>query len=158
MGQRGRALGVILKSPAGVCTYLSVPLQFTIDSEAAAGWPRVTVEGHVTLDVVLEAIDALCVDGAYATRSRLWDFRGCTMDLSNEDLRRIVEYGSARDRGPGRVAILADSDLVYGLGRMYEVFRSSRSSEYRAFREEGPALEWLTAGLDRSTPDQSVSP
>lgn len=106
----------------------------------------------MTLDIVLGIIDALCVDGAYATPCRLWDFRGCTMELSNDDLRRIVEYGSARDREPGRVAILADSDLVYGLGRMYEVFRSSDRSEYRAFRVEDRALEWLRGGRDGSGP------
>ena len=100
----------------------------------------------MTLDVVLEIIDALCVDGAYATPSRLWDFRGCTVDLSNDDLRQIVEYGSARDREPGRVAILADTDLVYGLSRMYEVFRSSDRSEYRAFRDEDRATDWLRGG------------
>lgn len=106
----------------------------------------------MTLDVVLEIIDALCVDGAYATPSRLWDFRGCTMELSNDDLRRIVEYGSLRDRKPGRVAILADTDLVYGLSRMYEVFRSSDRSEYRAFRDEGQALEWLRGDRHGSAP------
>lgn len=106
----------------------------------------------MTLDVVLEIIDALCVDGAYATSSRLWDFRGCTMELSNDDLRKIVEYGSARDREPGRVAILADTDLVYGLSRMYEVFRSSEGAEYRAFRDEEQALEWLRGGGDGPAP------
>lgn len=152
LGSRRRLPGEILKSGRVARTHQGVPSQFSIRPDAAAGWPWVTLEGHLTLEVILETIDALCVDGAYATPSRLWDVRGCTVDLSNEDLREIVEYGSARDRGAGRVAILAGSDLSYGLGRMYEVFRSSRNAEYRAFREEDRALEWLTTGRDRSTP------
>lgn len=135
-----------------------MPPNYTIRSEAAAGYPWVETEGHVTLDVILAAIDDLCVDGAYATPCRLWDFRGCTMALSNDELRQIVAYGSARDREPGRVAILADSDLVYGLSRMYEVFRSSGSSVYRAFREEAQALAWLSADPDRPTRAESGNP
>ena len=108
----------------------------------------------MTRDVILRAIDALCVEGGYATASRLWDFRGCTIDLSNEELRSIVEYGGARDREPGRVAILADTDLIYGLGRMYEVFRSSGASTYRTFRHEARALAWLGGDANRPTSGQ----
>ena len=117
---------------------------FTIRPEAAGGYPWVKLEGHITTADILAAIDALSVEGVYASRCRLWDFRGCTVDLSSEELREIAEIGAARDQEPGRVAILADSDLIYGLGRMYEVVRSSPSSEYRAFRSESEALSWLT--------------
>ena len=117
---------------------------FTIRPEAAGGYPWVTFEGHITLPDILAAIDALSLDGAYGSRCRLWDFRGCTMDLSGEELREIAEVGAERDEEPGRVALLADSDLIYGLGRMYEVIRSSPSAEYRVFRTEPEALAWLT--------------
>ena len=126
---------------------------YEIRSEAAAGYPWITFQGDVTLEDIFRAIDDLSVEGAYGTHSRLWDFRSCTVDLSNEELSRIVEYGSARDREPGRVAILADTDFVFGLGRMYEVFRSSELSRYRAFRKEAEALDWLGESPDRSTPE-----
>lgn len=122
---------------------------YEIRQGAAVGFPWVTFQGHVTLDAILGAIEELSPDGHYPRTSRLWDFRGCTVELSASELRRLADFGAARDREPGRVAILADSDLVYGLGRMYEVFRNSPTAEYRAFRDEATALAWLGAAEDR---------
>jgi hypothetical protein len=52
---------------------------------------------------------------------------------------------------PTRLAIIAQSDLHYGLARMYEAYRSMQpknSRQVSIFRNRDDALRWLTGSLD----------
>jgi hypothetical protein len=48
-----------------------------------------------------------------------------------------------------RVAILATSDVAFGLARMYQSFRGDSTVEFEVFRDRAAALEWL--GLPEDT-------
>jgi hypothetical protein len=41
------------------------------------------------------------------------------------------------------VAVLAPSDVTFGLARMFAMLVDSRSGEVRVFRDEEPARTWL---------------
>ncbi len=43
----------------------------------------------------------------------------------------------------GRLAIIAGSDVSYGLARMYQLYRAEGPDEIRVFRDEVEAWEWL---------------
>ena len=73
-------------------------------------------------------------------------------------LRRLAALAAGMDAvAPTRLAIVAASDLVYGLGRMYEAYRESDRRSRRdvnVFR----TLEEATAYLDRSRGDRAGRP
>ena len=61
------------------------------------------------------------------------------------DLRRTAEESKKRPQMqvPARAAVLASSNLIYGLLRMYEVFNEGNPSETRVFRKPEEAIAWL---------------
>ncbi len=82
-----------------------------------------------------------------ANVSILWDVRAVDACQCNaEVLRHFID---ARQRFPQRgracIAILVDSDLAYGLGRMYEMLSeaSDLPQIIRIFRQSEAAEQWL---------------
>lgn len=76
-----------------------------------------------------ELVDLRAVDGAR---------------MSSAGLRQLAGVFEAHEKGePGRVAIVASSDLAFGLSRMYQAFRSQSMSEIRVFRDLDEACRWL---------------
>ena len=75
------------------------------------------------------------------------------VDLSGADLcqldantvRRAAEVTRGFDRGqePVRVAVLAPTDVAFGLARMYAALVESLQREVRVFREADAARAWL---------------
>ena len=64
------------------------------------------------------------------------------VELTNEELRRLAAgsiFSSASRR-----AILVSSDLVFGLSRMFEIFRETLVEKgIRVFRNLDDALDWV---------------
>jgi hypothetical protein len=77
--------------------------------------------------------------------SQLMDFTQATqVDLSGEDVRRLAKQNIFSP--DSRRAILAPSDSVYGLGRMFEILREMTGERgIRVFRNLDEALEWILA-------------
>lgn len=65
--------------------------------------------------------------------------------VSSPTLRRVADLFSGSDRTPERtrVAIVAETDVAYGLSRMYQAFRSESPLDLRVFREMADARAWL---------------
>ncbi len=82
----------------------------------------------------------------------LWDLTAATFsNLSGADPQILagVSQQQSKVRGPGsKTALLFDSDIGYGLGRMFESFRQVQDSHvtYNTFRSREKALVWLEAG------------
>ena len=78
----------------------------------------------------------------------LVDMRAATLDLSYEKMKRLVgRIEPFNDKvGDARCALVSDNDVSFGFARMYEMMAEQTGVETRAFREIGPALEWL--GID----------
>jgi hypothetical protein len=68
--------------------------------------------------------------------------------VSSHTLRRVADMFARTDRTPDRtrVALVAESDVAYGLSRMYQAFRSESPLDLRVFRQMAEARVWL--GLD----------
>lgn len=110
---------------------------------------RLTMQGASSPGEVTAMIDAALQDERRPTlRGLLLDARESTTaakrssaqirGLAEEVARRAAEFG-------GRLALLAKSDVVYGLMRMGEVWvQASGKVQSRVFRDEDEALAWLT--------------
>ncbi len=62
---------------------------------------------------------------------------------STDELELIGEFFGERTELMTRVAVLAPSDLAYGLMNVGGVFASSTRIPTRPFRDRAPAMEWL---------------
>jgi hypothetical protein len=62
--------------------------------------------------------------------------------LSSEDVRRVAESNTLSSNP--RLAIVATSAFVYGLARMFQIFREMTGEEgIRVFRDRDEALAWV---------------
>ena len=114
---------------------------------------RLTMQGASSPADVTAMIDAALRDERRpALRGLLLDARESTTaakrssaqirGLAEEVERRGAEFG-------GRLALLATSDIVYGLMRMGEVWvQASGKVQSRVFRDEEEALAWLASPGD----------
>lgn len=90
-------------------------------------------------------------------RDELVDLRGIdsTDGITTDGVRRLAElWRSQYERLEGcRLALLAESDIGYGLARMYEMLRDDGPDQIRVFREQDEAEAWLLApaGNDSET-------
>ncbi|MFN3237887.1 MAG: hypothetical protein ACE37D_12610 [Pseudomonadales bacterium] len=101
------------------------------------------LSGLVDLEVMKAAGSAVA---EVRSALRLWVFENATVELSQEDIRAVSEHASQQKNVPRKIAIVAPSDLIYGLSRMYGVVRESAASntlEIRPFRSEHEAMAWL---------------
>lgn len=67
------------------------------------------------------------------------------MAVTPDGQRRLADLASTatdRLRG-GRVAMVASTDVTYGMFRMWQLRRESMGFEVSVFRELAPALAWL---------------
>jgi hypothetical protein len=64
------------------------------------------------------------------------------LDLCSEDVRNIAESNTFSSNP--RLAIVATSSLVYGMARMFQIFREMKGEErIRVFRDRDEALAWV---------------
>lgn len=90
-----------------------------------------------------------------AARDELVDLRAIDASrVSSAGLRRLAGVFEKAEVGePGRIAIVAATDLGFGLSRMYQAFRSDSMSEIRVFRELEEAWRWLGLGQAPGFPE-----
>jgi len=92
-----------------------------------------------TQDVIDASDEAAKVD---KNGLRLWDFsKG--LDVSANALEKIADHVKSIPFSPSKIAIFAPDDLTFGLARVHEVYRHQENQEYRAFRTEQEAIDWL---------------
>lgn len=71
-----------------------------------------------------------------------------TVSVTGRGLRKtvgVLERGG-RASNPGRVAVVAPSDVTFGMARMLQAFRSESPIEVRVFRVASEAREWMGLG------------
>jgi hypothetical protein len=105
-----------------------------------------TIEGATNYGDVKAFMDAVVIEPKFRPGiPAVIDCRKVKSLFSISDLRKTA--ADARQRPEmkvrGRVAVLASSNLVYGLLRMYEVFSEGTPNEMRVFRQPEDALAWL---------------
>ena len=111
-----------------------------------------TYTGRVDDRELLETYTALLTAADYdTTLNDLVDLTSIeNLEVSSDALRELVRvfqpidpYLSGRRR-----AIVAPSDSVYGMARMYEILRSDSPEEIRVFRSLDAARDWLAAAVE----------
>lgn len=95
---------------------------------------------------ILNCLEEIEADPAFKPEfGHLVDMREVTNFEPSSTEIRIRAY---RDRGSAkldasRIAIVASSDLVYALSRMYATLMEDASASVRAFKDMNKAREWL---------------
>lgn len=120
-----------------------MPIHFRID--AVAHLVRVEMTGEVTLEEILAYRRSLETAPGYDARlPRLIDARGVT-EAPGTNTIRAVALRNQGDRGVrhGRRAIVATSDVAYGMFRMLEIMSRPGGVEYGTFRTMAEAEAWL---------------
>jgi hypothetical protein len=105
-----------------------------------------TIEGDTSYEAVKTYLDNVVADPAFRPgMPGLIDCRQVKSLFSILDLRRTAADAKRRPQlqVPGRAAVLASSNLIYGLLRMYEVFNEGNPAEIRVFRKPEEAMAWL---------------
>lgn len=111
-----------------------------------------TVSGDFTAEQIGQAIRDF-YDGQPTTRV-LWDFTAATFGNISAFVPQQMAGASQQhigsDRQGGMTALVFASDVGFGLGRMFETFRSLQGSDvtYGTFRSREKALQWLETNLD----------
>lgn len=106
-----------------------------------------TVSGDISGDDLILAIREFFAGDK--TSHTLWDFRDADLSsLSGNTVRRVAaEAFRFTDQIPsGKTAIVARTDLVFGLGRMFEAFQeiSNSTRSHQTFRSMEAAMNWIT--------------
>jgi hypothetical protein len=103
-----------------------------------------TASGVITLPQVWAHQEKLLKDPDFdPSFAQLLDVTRVTkVELSSEDVRRVAESNTLSSNP--RLAIVATSAFVYGLARMFQIFREMTGEEgIRVFRDRDEALAWV---------------
>jgi hypothetical protein len=125
-----------------------MPASYLIDQPRGVvfsrGWRVLTDEEILAHGKVLRA-DARLTPGL----RQVADFRDVTkLGVTSEAVRRAAMNNPF---GPdARRSFVAPQDEALGMLRMFGIYLNADTSQFRIFRELGPAMEWV--GLDPATP------
>ena len=120
--------------------------QVEIINEKEHDLTRIVFSGKITAAVILAALKKFYAFDV--TQKILWDFSNCDPSaLMAEDLTAFVETAKeyADLRMKGKSALVGNSDLQYGLGRMYSTLAEILKHPIPTpiFRTVDEALAWL---------------
>ena len=109
-----------------------------------------TLTGELTLDEIQNAITSFW-EAQEVTLKGLWDARSAKLtNLKSTDMERITaligQYKHRfEERKGGKSAVVASSDLQYGLSRILGTFYEMEGfpTQLKIFRIMDEALEWL---------------
>ncbi len=78
----------------------------------------------------------------------IWDVRGCIPDqgLNSESISWIVEYIKelhSPDLYHEKSALVVDSELAYGISRIYQTLAGELPFQIRIFEDDQQAKEWI---------------
>ena len=124
-----------------------MPVAISIDR--TKNLATVTVSGVVRLPELIAALNTYGAEGP--TRNEIYDIRNLSGErLSSDDISSLAAYFnrfSPRRRPPGsRTAIVAASDVDYGIGRMIALMTEDHVPfEVEIFQSLQAAQDWLDA-------------
>ena len=119
-----------------------MPLEIEIDRDAGALIVRGS--GRLVDDDFVETAERIRQNPDLRRRNALFDYRDVqdVSGLKTSLIQRFAESDDCREALAGRrVAIVAHSDSLYGLSRLYQ--GHSESSAVRLYRAIEPAMEYV---------------
>ena len=123
-----------------------MPVTYEIDRTRAI--IRTKCVGDVTFAEVLEHFRELHGNPECPARlDVLLDLTGCTSQAESAQLRTVTyAIGSIRNRIQfDACAIVAPTDLLFGMGRMFEILAEEQFRATHVFRSVADAEEWLSS-------------
>jgi hypothetical protein len=122
-----------------------MPLTFQVDTDE--GILRSRGSGVLTVADLLGYFADTRADPNYeASMHRVMDLRDVTQLPSSDDIRSLAAF--ARTKAPvetARMAIIASSDLAFGVSMMFKAF-VGYGERLLVVRDEHEAVEWLKTG------------
>ena len=119
-------------------------LDIKIDDEF--GIVRVTPAQAITVEDACAAIkDIIDTPGFQRGFPSIWDLRHTElMHINAEDIKVISEVANSfkEQRGDARIAFIVNSDLAYGLGRMFALINDTSHIDARVFRRYEDGEHW----------------
>ncbi len=119
--------------------------------DVTAGCIHHLLTGEILADEIISAFDASkTLPEVQADTPVIWEFRNATLpQLSNivPSVKEIADYigqNQEIERREYRAALVAESDLLYGVSRMYQAIAEFLPVEFKVFRTKDKALEWIT--------------
>jgi hypothetical protein len=109
-----------------------------------------TLSGELTLDEILDALKSFW-EAHTLTLNLLWDARSAKLSqLKSEEVTKITGFIGQymhrfKERKGGKAAIVASSNLQYGLSRILGTFYEMEGfpTQLKVFRTMDEAIEWF---------------
>ena len=125
-------------------------MALTFQVDKAQGVVRSHGTGVLTMEDLLKYFADTRADPDFRpSMHRVMDLSDVTQLPSSEDIRSLAAF--ARTKAPletARMAIIASSDLAFGVSMMFKAF-VGYGERLIVFRDEGEAMDWLLKGLLR---------
>ena len=122
-----------------------MPVKYKIVSDQKFVYVKAT--GEVTADEIMIEGARMFTDSEWINGFNiLCDYRKITeFDLKSSDLSQIVEQDKNNEPlfDKSKYAIVADSDLVFGISRMWEILSENNLITTMIFRNTIDSLRWL---------------
>lgn len=120
-----------------------MPITYTLDHDQRRMFTR--AEGLLTRHELEQHLDVEAQDHA-EEYAELFDARDATTDITADDVRGLVDRArrwQASGIKVGPTAIVATTDVVYGMARMYAMLAEFLNAPVEVFRDVASAMEWL---------------
>lgn len=122
-----------------------MPIEYEIDDERSL--VRTRARGSLTAVEMLGHVRRLAVDGAVPNPLyEIWDGTDVErFDARGGDIRGFINAAAAAkdEFGPARLAIVAPSPLVFGLGRMAQALAEFTPFRIGVYRTREEAVAWI---------------
>jgi hypothetical protein len=122
-----------------------MPIKYSIDTER--GFRAFTCTGDVGTNDILQTINGVCSsEDFFNSKHALWDFRNCTINISSDEMRKIIDCVQRNMKGFSgeKVALVVDTTLDFGLARMFHLLSEQKVDRpLMVFRDYYDALKWI---------------
>lgn len=105
-----------------------------------------TISGEISLAEIKADMARLAADPLYhPSMPGIVDMRAAHSGLTADDILAISEMikSSPKVVSGARRALLVSTEEMYGIYRMFESFSAGGTVEYRVFRDEQEARQWI---------------
>jgi hypothetical protein len=128
-----------------------MPITFEVDH--AAQRVLATATGDIRIEDMVAYVSKLAALNVYAYATR-FDARGAVVLLTAEETRRIVPLIARlrQEHGHARTAFVADSDVSFGMARMYATLSADTDTGFMVYRSIDEGDAWL--GWQRTQSEQ----
>jgi hypothetical protein len=122
-----------------------MPIKFKLDPSKNLG--TFIANGSLLFDEVQEAIQQFYTNtNPLPSRNILWDLRNASVnEIRSDEAGQLAQLAVRIDKRKeiGKTAIVASSDLVYGVSKIFEAYTGNPDIKFQVFRDMEDALEWI---------------